>query len=305
MRIPRNNNNKIIEAELSYKLVGISFNVQNRLGRFCRENQYADALENELKRERIDYKREYLIILEDKKSNFVDFIIGDKVLIDLKAKPFIEKDDYYQMKRYLESSNIKLGLIINFRQKHLQPKRVLNSKCNLQHSDAFVVSHRGFTLVELLVSMTLFLVLIGIATGGFIRALRSQRAIVELMVVNDNTVLTLEQMAREIRTGYNFSKISESELQFVNADNIVVFYRLSGGVIERGTEDVFVHRTYKKITADNIRVVNFNVALFGNSPGDGFPPRITISISVTGKSKYLENFSTNIQTTISARMLDT
>ena len=165
--------------------------------------------------------------------------------------------------------------------------------------------NKGFTLVELLVAMTLFVVLIGIATGGFIRVLRTQRAIVELMAVNDNTVLTLEQMAREIRTGYNFSKISETELQFVNSYNLVVFYRLNEGVIERGIEDVFLQRTYKKITADNVKVINFGINLLGSNPGDGFPPRITIGLSVTGKSKYLENISTNIQTTISARTLDT
>jgi len=165
--------------------------------------------------------------------------------------------------------------------------------------------NKGFTLVELLVAMTLFLVLIGIATSGFIRVLRTQRAIIELMAVNDNTVLTLEQMAREIRTGYNFSKISETEMQFVNSHNLVAFYRLNAGVIERGTEDALLQRTYKKITADNVKVTNFKINLLGNNPGDGYPARITISFSVTGKSKYLESISTDIQTTISARMLDT
>jgi len=52
--------------------------------------------------------------------------IEDKVLVDLKTKPFIEKEDYYQMKRYLVASGKKLDLIINFRQKYLAPKRILN-----------------------------------------------------------------------------------------------------------------------------------------------------------------------------------
>jgi len=165
--------------------------------------------------------------------------------------------------------------------------------------------NRGFTLVELLVAMTLFIVLIGIATGGFIRVLRTQRAIPELMAVNDNAVLTLEQMAREIRTSYNFNKISETELQFVNSHNLVVFYRLNEGTIERGTEDALLQRTYKKITADNVKIAHFKIILFGNELGDGYPPRITISLSVSSTSKYLENILTNIQTTISARILDT
>jgi hypothetical protein len=44
----------------------------------------------------------------------------------LKAKPIISKDDYFQMRRYLVSYKKKLGLVINFRQVYLRPKRILN-----------------------------------------------------------------------------------------------------------------------------------------------------------------------------------
>ena len=39
----------------------------------------------------------------------------------------VTKEDYYQMKRYLTVCDKKLGIIINFRQKYLTPKRVINS----------------------------------------------------------------------------------------------------------------------------------------------------------------------------------
>ncbi|MDP3014874.1 MAG: type II secretion system protein [bacterium] len=165
---------------------------------------------------------------------------------------------------------------------------------------------KAFTIVELLVAMGLFVVLIGISTGGFIKALQTQKAIISLMEANDNASLALEQMAREIRTGYNFSKISETEIQFVNQRNQVVWYRLNEETIERGTEKegVVSQRIYKKITADNVKIMNFKVALFGSNVGDGYPPRITISLSVGPTGRYLENVLTNIQTTISARTLD-
>ncbi len=165
----------------------------------------------------------------------------------------------------------------------------------------------GFTIIELLVAMTLFLVLMGIVTGGFIRSLRTQRAIVALMEVNDNVSLSLEQMAREIRTGYNFSKVSDSELQFTNAYGIPVFYRLYQGTIERGTEEQPLQKIYKKITADTVMIKNFHIELLGNNPGDGYPPRITISLSATSANPGIQkmNIFTSIQTTISARVLDT
>ncbi|MEK7496087.1 MAG: prepilin-type N-terminal cleavage/methylation domain-containing protein [Patescibacteria group bacterium] len=176
----------------------------------------------------------------------------------------------------------------------------------LKTQNSKLKTFKGFTIVELLVAMGLFVVLIGISTGGFIKALQTQKAIISLMEANDNAGLALEQIAREIRTGYNFSKISDTELQFVNQRNQVIWYRLNEEAIERGTEKegVVSQRIYKKITADNVKIKSFKVALFGSGVGDGYPPRITISLSVGPTGRYLENILTNIQTTISARTLD-
>ena len=132
---------KIIEKELSFKLGGIFLKIQNELGRFCRERQYADILEKYLIEHGINFKREAPIEIAERKSNFADFIIEKKILIEVKAKPFIEKTDYYQTKRYLELKNLELGLIVNFQDKYLKPKRVLNAKI-LVDSDKFVNSDR-------------------------------------------------------------------------------------------------------------------------------------------------------------------
>jgi hypothetical protein len=43
----------------------------------------------------------------------------------MKAKPFILKDDYGQMQRYLQALNLELGIIYNFRDRYLKPKRIL------------------------------------------------------------------------------------------------------------------------------------------------------------------------------------
>ena len=126
------NENKILYPELSYKLVGISYRIQNNLGRFCREAQYATAFEEELKAENLQYvKEKYLPVAIGNGNaikNWTDFIVEDVIIIDLKAKPFIERSDYIQMQRYLRICNLKLGLIINFQTKYLKPKRVINSQ---------------------------------------------------------------------------------------------------------------------------------------------------------------------------------
>ena len=121
---------KVIYSELSYKVCGLCFKIHNDLGQFRSEKSYADALEEVLKTAGISYQREQSLGAsfagENERRNIPDFMVEDKIVVDLKAKRVITKEDYYQMKRYLVASGKKLGLIINFRQKYLAPKRILN-----------------------------------------------------------------------------------------------------------------------------------------------------------------------------------
>jgi len=125
------NKKRVFFKELSYKICGLCFKVHNKLGRFRNEQQYTDALERLLKENDIKYEREFVLPVsfegEKARRNQVDFLIENSVLLDLKAKTIITKDDYFQMQRYLASTNKLLGIIVNFRQKFLVPKRVINN----------------------------------------------------------------------------------------------------------------------------------------------------------------------------------
>ena len=118
----------IIYKDLGYKVGGIFYKVQDTLGLYAREKQYGDLLEKLLKEEKIDYEREKLISKTGDDINKADFIIENKMIVELKAKPFLTREDYYQVQRYLEFANLLLGIIVNFRQKYLKPKRIINNK---------------------------------------------------------------------------------------------------------------------------------------------------------------------------------
>lgn len=121
---------EIIFKELSYIINGILFDVHNSLGRFCREKQYGDALDKLLTKEKIKFEREKELpieLVDNQYTNKVDFVIEDKILLDLKAKPLVSKEDYIQINRYLDASGYKLGIIVNFRNKYLKPIRVIRS----------------------------------------------------------------------------------------------------------------------------------------------------------------------------------
>lgn len=115
-------NRKLIYPELSYLIVGICFDVHNNLGRFAREKQYGDLIEARLAEAKIPYKREFR---KDGQGNILDFLIDDKVILEIKAKRLILKEDFYQIQRYLQMSNKKLGLIVNFRNRYLKPVRIV------------------------------------------------------------------------------------------------------------------------------------------------------------------------------------
>lgn len=121
---------KILHKELSYRITGLCFETHNNLGVFQSEKTYSDFLEELFKISKINYKREVPlpIMFENQGSrrNIPDFIVEDKIIVDIKSKRVITKEDYFQMKRYLVASGKNLGLIVNFRQKYLSPKRILN-----------------------------------------------------------------------------------------------------------------------------------------------------------------------------------
>ncbi len=64
---------------------------------------------------------------ELKGRNKVDFYIDNKIFVEVKAKRVLGREEYYQMRRYLKAADKKLGIIVNFRDKYLHPKRILNS----------------------------------------------------------------------------------------------------------------------------------------------------------------------------------
>jgi|SRR3989344_6115638 len=123
--------NKLIYADITFKIRGILYRTHNELGRYCNEKQYADSVENYLIKLGIKYEREKVLSPMFHKEmigrNKVDFLILDLIVLEIKTKRVLTREDYYQVKRYLVALNKKLGILVNFRQAFLVPKRVLNS----------------------------------------------------------------------------------------------------------------------------------------------------------------------------------
>lgn len=122
---------EIVYKDLSFKLCGLSYEIKNKLGSSCSEKQYQEALEFKLKSNNIFHEREKDILFKfdegDISGNKADFVIENKIVIDLKAKKYITRDDFKQMLRYLKAGKYRLGLIINLGSPSVVIKRVMNS----------------------------------------------------------------------------------------------------------------------------------------------------------------------------------
>jgi GxxExxY protein len=121
---------KFIYKDLSYKIVGILYEVYNELGYGYKEIHYERAVEKFLKDCDINYARQspYKIRVggEIIGRYYMDFIVDSKIVLELKQGNYFSRSNIKQVERYLIATNLKLGIIANFTSNGVRYYRVLN-----------------------------------------------------------------------------------------------------------------------------------------------------------------------------------
>jgi GxxExxY protein len=116
--------------EETYKIIGLCMEVHNNLGSGFLEIVYKDALEFEFNNELMDYEREkeyavnYKGIILPHKF-YADFIVFDKIILEVKGKNGIANEDIAMAINYLKVSGNKIALIVNFGEAKLNYKRII------------------------------------------------------------------------------------------------------------------------------------------------------------------------------------
>ena len=125
---------KIIYKELSCKIVGLSFGIYNELGYGFQEKHYEKAFEKSLKDEKIPYKNQlfHKILFKETEIGryYFDFLIDDKIVLELKKGNHFLRKNIDQVKGYLKVTGYKLGIIINFTPNGVKSLRILNPNNN-------------------------------------------------------------------------------------------------------------------------------------------------------------------------------
>lgn len=109
---------KILYKDLSYKLTGCFFKVYNALGPGHKEEIYHKALKIEFNENGITYdsKKKLTIKYKDKSVGVYepDFVIENKIILEIKSALCMHKVYELQMYHYLKGANYKLGYLVNF-----------------------------------------------------------------------------------------------------------------------------------------------------------------------------------------------
>jgi GxxExxY protein len=105
--------------DLSGKIVDCAFQVHRELGPGFLECNYEDAFVLELQQNKLSFERQKSYKIPYK-NNFLnsefrfDFIIENKILVELKAIEKIHPLHQAQIYAYLKATQLHLGLLINF-----------------------------------------------------------------------------------------------------------------------------------------------------------------------------------------------
>jgi prepilin-type N-terminal cleavage/methylation domain-containing protein len=201
----------------------------------------------------------------------------------------------------------------------------------------FFKNKSGFTLIEILVAVSIFAIIVGVITTSFISAIRSQKRILAYQELFDQISYVKEYMSRTLRMAVKERESSppnqclsraglnyESDCIELFTPSCVKFKRLF--VVEKIGEqptstycETFYLRDFQindkietegrvyydlPLTSSYLKVTNFGINLMGGEepPQDYLQPRVTFVIDIETKLEPPIKFK--LQTTVSQRSFD-
>lgn len=174
----------------------------------------------------------------------------------------------------------------------------------------------GFTLIEIMVSVTIFAIVMTISMGAILTIVNANRKAQSLKSVMNNLNFAVENMTRTIKTGGKYSaslptcnaSISSNSLIVGNAvikgvsGNNITYSLIPSGQIQKQITLNGVSQI-ETVTSPEITIERLCFYVTGNGANDDLQPKVTMILKgYAGNLKNRSNF--NLQTTVSQRLLD-
>ena len=118
-------------SDVTSAVIGCAIEVHSILGTGFQEVVYQRALAVEMESRGLSFAREWEMPIFYKERQVgarrVDFLVDEKVVVELKAIGELEKVHLAQAINYLEAFRLEVGLLLNFGAAKLEFRRVVNS----------------------------------------------------------------------------------------------------------------------------------------------------------------------------------
>lgn len=122
--------NKLVHSDISYQVIGSAFTVYNELGFGHLEKIYQRAIAEEFRLRKLKFREQvpYKVMYKGKNigNSYLDFLVEDKVIVELKKSDYFSKKNIDQVINYLKISDVQLALLINFSKNGVLHKRLVN-----------------------------------------------------------------------------------------------------------------------------------------------------------------------------------
>jgi prepilin-type N-terminal cleavage/methylation domain-containing protein len=185
---------------------------------------------------------------------------------------------------------------------------------------SFNHNKRGFTLIEMIVSVGLFTIVLFIASSSFLSVVNADRKSRATRLAMDNLTVAMEDMTRRMKTGYSYmceggvasatSDVSDctspkDSIAFTDQDGNRVAYRLHNNRIYRGIKNsagVLVSSNIP-VTAPEITIEALSFDVHGSAPLDNVQPYVQIFINGKTDGGVIDS-SFKLQTMVTQRVYD-
>ena len=120
----------LVYPELSFQIIGVLFDVYNKLGNGFDEKIYQRATAEGLKQCGINFQEQvYAPLIYQGKNvgrNYFDFLIEDIIILEIKKGDRFAKVHIDQVLQYLNARGLKLGILAYFAPRKLHYKKIVN-----------------------------------------------------------------------------------------------------------------------------------------------------------------------------------
>lgn len=169
----------------------------------------------------------------------------------------------------------------------------------------------GYTLAELVVAMSIFILASTLISGLFVRSIQTQRQSNHLTTINSDASFIIERMNREVREGYTFTSPDANQSCADGSSNRLEFIRNINGnettvsyTLDNENNDITRQEgegsTPQPINSAQTSINDLCFIL--TQPTSEDPWRITVTMEI-GSDDPNVNYTSNVQTTISSRSL--